>query len=1079
MKLAKILTIVAALVCCNFSMAQTNGIVKGRVVVEGTDKPLKSASITLIGAKKATATDDNGNFYIKLPDEKKQYKLSVTYQGYATKEIAVKAGDNITFKLKEDVKDEGEVVIQTGYGGGIKKKEATFSASNIGAKDLKDVPITSVGEALNGRLAGVTATTAEGSPDAQINIKVRGGISITGDNSPLYVVDGVIVENGLNNISLQDIQDINVLKDAAATAIYGARGANGVIVVTTKSGKSGKLKVTYNTYYGFKRLTKTLNVLSPYDFVIAQYEREIDNPADFASFKTNYGSTWDTLNAYKDATVVDWQKQVMGLYGNTQQHNVTLSGANKKTNYFGGYTYQNDDAIVINSKLRKHQANFKIEHKLTDKIKLQGSVRYTNQNIYGVGVSDDNTSFARLKQALKYRPYLKNGEDPANIDIIETPGAGIFLINPLKLAAQEFTRKTTNTLNSSGSVTYNIKKNFTFKSTFGYEKSTVSNTQFSDTITPTARIQNSSTGNPILTLDTTTNEVFTNSNVLTYSLKNFKKHHDFDILLGEETYDLRSTQIQNLYDKLPRGLGAANSIDAIASQHLYNVAPIGYPKPYQSRSTLLSFFTRMNYSLDKKYFFNFVLRADGSSKFTPQNRWGIFPSGSFAWRVSNEKFFQKVKVINDLKLRLSYGTNGNSRIQDYLGITSFNSTTYYYGLNGQPYTAYSLSNIKNPDLKWEALVNRNIGIDFSLFNKRIDISADYYINESKDLLLDIPIANTYGYNTQTQNVGKSENRGFELQLNAIILQKKNGFNWSANFNISFNKNKIVELKNGLNALSPEASWGIVGKTTDYIAQVGQPVGSMFGFVTDGFYKAEDFTSFTPGSSPGSPGTYTLKSGVPASAFTSKPLEPGMIKFKDIDNSGVIDSKDKQIIGNPTPKFTGGFNQQFSYKNWDLSLFFNFSYGNSVYNANKIELTNDYTANANYLGVMQNRWRIVDESGTRITNLSELANLNKNATIWRPTRNGTDFLVHSWAIEDGSFLRLNNMTIGYSLPITTLIKMHISRLRFYITGNNLAIFTKYSGYDPEVSVRKSPLTPGLDYSAYPKSRSVIVGLNVNF
>ena len=1077
MRLTKILAVLAAFVCCNLAIAQ-NTTVKGKVINETTQKPLASATVSIVGSKKGTATDAQGNFSIKLPDDK-EYKLSIVFTGFTTKIIAVKGGANITVTLKEEVKDEGEVVIQTGYGGGIKKKEATFSASNIGAKDLKDVPITSVAEAMNGRLAGVTATTAEGSPDAQINVKVRGGISITGDNSPLYVVDGVIIENGLANLSLQDIQDINVLKDAAATAIYGARGANGVIVVTTKSGKSGKLKVSYNTYYGFKRLTKTLEVLNPYDFVVAQYEREIDNPADFTAFKTRYGSTWDTLSAYKEAIFVDWQKKVMGLYGNTQQHNVSLSGADKKTNYFGGYTYQNDNAIVINSKLRKHQANFKIEHKLTDKIKIQGSVRYTNQNVYGVGVSDDNTSFARLKQALKYKPYTTNGQDPANIDEFESPGAGVYLINPLKLAAQEYTRKTTNTLNTSVSITYNINKKFTFKSTFGYETSTIQNAQFSDTITPTARIVNSSTGNPVLTLDTTTNEVFTNSNVLTYSLKNLNKHHDIDILLGEETYDLRTKQVQNLFDKLPRGLGSSNSIDAISSHNLYNVEPVGYPKLYQARSTLLSFFTRMNYSLDKKYFFNFVLRADGSSKFTPQNRWGIFPSGSFAWRVSNERFFEKIKFINDLKLRLSYGANGNSRILDYLGITSFNTTSYYYGLNGQPVTGYSLSNIKNPDLKWEALVNRNIGIDFSLFNKRIDISADYYINQSRDLLLDIPIANTYGYSSQIQNIGKSENKGFELQLNAVILQKKNGFNWSANFNITFNKNKIVELKNGLSALPVEPSWGVVGKTNDYIAQVGQPVGSMFGFVTDGFYRAEDFSSFTPGSTPGSPGVYTLKSGIPSSAFISVPIEPGMIKFKDINNDGIIDSKDKQIIGNPTPKFTGGFNQQFSYKNWDLSLFFNFSYGNNIYNANKIELTNDYTANANYLGIMKNRWRIVDENGTRVTNLGDLAALNKDATIWRPTRYGTDFLVHSWAIEDGSFLRLNNMTIGYSLPLKSLIKLHISRLRFYITGNNLAIFTKYSGYDPEVSVRKSPLTPGLDYSAYPKSRSVIVGLNVNF
>lgn len=492
-----------------------------------------------------------------------------------------------------------------------------------------------------------------------------------------------------------------------------------------------------------------------------------------------------------------------------------------------------------------------------------------------------------------------------------------------------------------------------------------------------------------------------------------------------------------------------------------------------------------------KYLLSVNARADGASKFAPGKQWGYFPAVSAAWRVSEEKFMQKQNFISDLKFRASYGEVGNNRIDDYLFLTTFsNDGRYFYGLNGQAVNGFYPTSLTNPDLQWESTISRNLGMDISFLNNRFGLSVDVYRNSSKDLLLNVPIASTYGYSSQFQNIGQTTNKGIEVQLNAAIVRQKN-FTWNANFNISSNRNRVDALGVNQDFFFPAASWGVNGQPTDYIVRIGDPVGSMWGFVTDGFYTVDDF-DYAPGTS--GYGIYTLKAGVPSYGTALGLLQPGAVKFKDLNGDGVIDiNNDRQIIGNPTPKFTGGLNQQFTFKNWDASVFVNFSYGNDIYNANKIEFSNGFTPNSNLLAVMKDRWRTVTETGETAQYLSStnqiigiepglLSALNANAKIWQPAR-GTGaaaFIPHSWAIEDGSFLRINNMTLGYTIPMNgRSVVGNISKLRLYLTGNNLAVFTNYSGYDPEVSVRNSPLTPGLDYSAYPKSRSFIFGLNASF
>lgn len=1071
-------TALALLFMCISALAQNSFEIKGRVT--GADnQPLEGVSVKVKGTQNGTVTAKDGSY--RLLAANGRVTLVFSSVGFTAKEEPVNGRNNINTSLSAAAAESLDDVVVIGYQT-VKRKNLLASVASVGAKDLKDIPINSAAEALSGRLAGVTATTAEGSPDADIRIRVRGGMSITGDNSPLYIVDGVQVENGLSALSPQNIESIDVLKDAAATAIYGARGANGVIVITTKSGKPGRMVVSYNGFVGVKSLAKKLKVQTPYDYVIYQSERSRGSSTDSATFARNFGTTWDTLSNYRNVSAVDWQEEVMGRTGIMQTHNIAAMGGNKKITYNFGYTYNDDKAIVLNSNYRRHLLNLKTDYKILNNLKLAVTARYTNTDVLGAGTSSDQgTSYNRLRNAVKYRPFLSAAQDIDDADPLADPnvGNGLNLVNPISLANAEYRRKTTDVFNVTAAATYTIVKNLSFKSTIGYDQQKAIDRQFSDTITPFAIIQGGRKA--IVTLDTLDRTTITNTNTLTYSVNGYKDKHDFTILVGQETYDLRTERYTSQFRDYPT-FTSVN--DALTNTSLANKFA-GFPRVNKTRYTSLSFFSALSYAYEDKYYFSFNLRADGASKFAPGRQWGYFPSGSVAWRAKNEKFLKNVNFLSDLKFRAGFGTVGNNRIADYLFLTTFrNDGGLYYGMNNEIVNAFYSAGLVNESLRWESTVNKNFGVDIGLFKNRVNLSVDIYNNSSKDLLLNVPIAPTYGYTTQLQNVGKTTNKGVEFQISATPVRNKN-FSWTVSYNMSFNNNNVEQL--GLNQKSffPAASWGVSGQPTDYIIRIGSPTSAIWGLVTDGFYKVSDFDYNT------STGVYTLKAGVVSNAGIIGPVQPGSIRFKDLDGDGTITlDKDRQVIGNPLPKFTGGLNQQFTYKNWDMSVFMNFSYGNDVYNANKIEFTNGYTANSNMLDIMTNRWKVVTATGqtaqyvngsNQVVGIApdQLAALNANATIWQPLKSAGAFYPHSWAIEDGSFLRINNVTIGYSLPVKKLAGLKMSKLRFYFTGNNLAIFTKYTGYDPEVSVRNSPLTQGLDYSAYPKSRTFIFGVNATF
>jgi TonB-linked SusC/RagA family outer membrane protein len=501
---------------------------------------------------------------------------------------------------------------------------------------------------------------------------------------------------------------------------------------------------------------------------------------------------------------------------------------------------------------------------------------------------------------------------------------------------------------------------------------------------------------------------------------------------------------------------------------------------------MLSFFGRATYAFDNKYMLAASLRADGSSAFASKYTWGYFPAGSAAWRISSENFMSKVTWVTDLKLRGAYGLAGNNRIAPFQYLTTF-GTSGNYALNQNLVTTYASNVLSNPGLKWESTTSRDIGIDGTLFNNRLNVSVDVYKNTTNHLLVAAPVPTTSGYTSQQQNVGSTENKGIELQLAGRIMQR-GSFTWSANFNISWNKNTILSLGQNENYYYANSGWAGSGNLPDYIVKKGQPVGAMYGYVSQGFYQLSDFTYNA------NTRVYSLNKGQPNNAgVTASTPMPGSMKYRSISGDSVINANtDQTIIGNAQPKFFGGLNQTFTFKGFDASIFINFQYGNKIFNDNKLEFSSGYTPGATLLGIMKNRWHTVDQNGNAYEQVvggqvvgaspDSLRALNKGARLWIPVvgSSSTTFSPNSWAVEDGSFIRINNITIGYTLPPGLTHQLHLARLRVYATVNNLAVITHYSGYDPEVNVRSTnPVTPGVDYSAYPRNRSFVGGLNVTF
>ncbi|SIT94429.1 SusC/RagA family TonB-linked outer membrane protein [Pontibacter indicus] len=1061
-----------------FASAFAQGFAVSGKVVDEKGEGLPGVTVLVKGTTVAAPTDAEGGYRLTAPSG--DAVLVFRFIGYQAQEVQIGSRATVDVRLQPDAKALEEVVV-IGYQT-VSRKELTSSVSSISAKQLQDVPVSTAAEALAGRLAGVQVTTSEGQPGAQIQIRVRGGGSITQDNSPLYIVDGVQVEDALSFLSPQEIQSIDVLKDAASTAIYGARGANGVIVITTKGGREMPTQVTYNGFAGVRSIVNKLDVMSPYDYV--KYQHQIYNfntdQKTRESFEERYGR-YEDLDIYRDMPFADWQDKVFGRNAFNQTHILGVTGGSKTTSFNLSLNHTDEEGIMLNSGFQRTMASFKFDHKVNDRFKVGLNTRYSRQTIEGVGTSSTGTqSTNRLRNAVRFRPFVAPGMEQ-QVDEFDPEFANLTnLTSPVLLANQELRYDYRNDLLLNGWFSYDIIKNLTFKSVAGITTTNRDVNEFDGPVTSVARQNNDQ---PVVELRAGEALSITNSNTLNYRFK-LGEAHDINALIGQEIWQ-RGSKNRNVITKwLPVDITpeqAFAGIDkATPPADMIQIAPT----TFEQEERLLSYFGRLSYSFNDKYRAVFNLRRDASSLFAPGNRVGYFPSASLAWHIGEESFMEGTRNwLSDLKLRVSAGAVGNNRIGVDLWKTMFTtSSNYGYAFTESVTPGTIAEELANSRLKWESTISRNVGLDFSILNGRVNGSVDLYKNSVTDLLLRGKIPQTSGYDAQFQNIGETENKGLEIQLDGAVVSTSD-FTWNANFNMAFNRNKIVSLgtaPNGspVNSYLVESGW-VSSSYQDYLVQVGQPIGQFYGYVTDGYYSLNDFNYDAATQ------TYTLKDGVPDSravALGNKAPQPGDLKLKKLSDSEsmLITTEDRTVLGNAQPKFTGGINQQFAYKGFDLSVFMNFSYGNKVYNANKLEFTTQYLyRDNNMLSLMNDRWKWYDDNGQLVTDPEQLAAMNQNTKYWTPA--GGQYFLHSFAIEDGSFLRISNLTLGYSLPESLLQKTRVvSKMRVYATVNNLLTITGYSGYDPEANTRRNnPLTPAVDYAAYPRSRFILGGVNVTF
>lgn len=1036
--------------------------------------PVIGATVMVQGTTIGGTTDLDGKFTLANVSNVKKAVLIVRYVGMdEVKEPLNGRTSGINIQMTESASMLEDVVV-IGYGT-QKRGNLTGSISSVSGKILEKVQTTSAAEAIVGKLPGVQVTTVDGSPDAEVKILVRGGGSITQDNSPLIILDGFEV-NSLNDVPPTDIESIEVLKDAASTAIYGARGANGVILVTTKRPVEGRVSISLNTYLQTKMLSNKLDVMDPYEFVLMQYENARQKSSNPTDFNNKYGHAYEHY-IYQGDEGTDWQDRIFGNNPVANYTDLSVNGGTEKTKYKLTFIHQNQPSVMIGNGLKQNNLNATFNFKPFKFLTLEYRTRLLHKEVDGSG-----TEGVSLLNALREAPtegldeYMTLPEDDTYFDPDQLDEVVRF--NPEEESQKNYKKRINKSLNTMGAITWDILKGMTFRTEFGFENNSEEQRKFWGVDTKNAKNNNNQ---PMAEWSMKQGSKWQLTNVLNYNIM-LDDIHDIRLMVGQEmkhsqttlkTYSTRyfpeNTTAEKAFDNLSLGTPFENSSSA------------------SSPSRISSFFGRINYGYKDKYLATFTLRADGSSKFASNNRWGLFPAGALAWRISNEDFLKDNPTVSNLKLRLSYGTSGNDRIdadlyQKLYGVSSnrpagWGEVSHYY------YTFYNTKYVYNPDVKWETTITRNLGIDFGFFKERLSGTLDIYWNTVKDLLVPSDIPGYTGYTKIMTNVGQTSNRGIELALNAYILEKKD-FSLNATFNIGHNKNKIDKLASGEKEWILSSGWrNDVVNSDDYRAYVGGTSGLIYGYVNDGFYTVDDFESFDKTAR-----TWKLKEGVVDSSPLSDTPRPGNAKFKKLTpvdpnspNPYQLTEADRTVIGNTTPKFSGGFGLNATYKDFDLSMFFNFMYDFDVLNANQVMLTTwaDNRENNFSMDIASDkRWRNFDDMGNEIRYSPEiLAEFNKNATMWNPTSIGRPICM-SYAVEDGSFLRLNSVTLGYTLPKSLTKKVALNKVRFYVSGSNLFTLTGYSGYDPEVNIATG-LTPNIDYDRYPRSRTYTFGAQLTF
>lgn len=1086
----------------SMSVAQAAKKVTGTVLDE-QGQPMIGVTVRLRDGKAGATTDLDGKFSIEVPQNS---VLVFSYIGYQEYTLTVGDRNDYVINMESENAALDEVVV-IGYQT-IKRKDLTGSVASVRGEDVAVMPVANVAQALQGKLPGVNVTTQDGRPDATVSIRVRGGGSISQSNDPLILVDGITVKS-LDDIPSDQVESIDVLKDASSTAIYGARGANGVILVTTKGAKEGKVSVSYNGYVKFNTPTKYLDTLDPYDYLSFVWGNAAAlGDAYRVSFEKLYGlgdnagSNTGGIDSYRNVPNQDIQKDV---YNSSVSHNhdLTITGGNDKTRMLFSANYMDEEGMKINSYARRASFNFKINQKITKNLDVSFDARYSDRRTMG-DEKTTNGSGSILSSSYRFRP-IATSDILGDLDAMRegnmemygrqstwdrySPAARIGDYEPLYIKQR---------LRGTASLNWRIIDGLTYHTDLSYNR-----TWEEDKIWGGAIYNNYMN-------DATGEKLYAGSvewakrgswglrwtNTMSYDFNFLPEEHRLNLLLGHEVTDSGGDEIEIDANHFPANFTKDNAF-AMINQYDKTAGTSNFFSGVDMPERILSFFGRVNYTLLDRYLFTFTFRADGSSKFSPEHRWGYFPAAAIGWRISEEPFMESTRDwLDNLKLRFSYGSVGNDGIDANLWSQMWTSETdmrWQYALNNQYSSSYdySATEMANKDLKWETTITRNIGVDFSFFNSRLWGSVDLYWNTTKDLLMLTSIPGITGFTATYDNIGQTSNKGIEISLSGEIYKDKD-WNITAGMNINFNKGNVDELADNVTGLY-SSSW--CGSSSfpgnDYILKEGSPVGIVRGYIYDGFYTTDDFNYVN--------GQYILKEGVADLGSFINPVHgvdrpegqnayPGLPKYRDMNDDKVIDELDVCEIGDMNPVHTGGFNINATWKNFDLGLYFNWSYGNDVYNVNKIAsmyCAKESGAYENKLAFMKDAYKIYDIVDGQLVHLTTPEQLNAaNVNAKYPLPYSENGVTSTLAIEDGSYLRLNTLTLGYSLPQNLLRKVGISKLRIYGTVYNVFTITGYSGLDPEVSANTSNNnatypTVGLDWGTYPRARSFVVGLNLTF
>ena len=1028
---------IATFVAISPLLALAQNLITGHITDVRSGEPLIGASVIVKSEKgQGVVTDVDGKFSLQTKVEA-PLTLRVEYVGYRPLDVDVYDFEEpVEIALVDNANKINEVVV-VGYGT-QKRIELTSSISTVG-KDILNQPLSSVENALQGAVAGLNVSTTSGQPGAVSNIRIRGGNSITGGNEPLYVIDGLIVYNDASStktgaagsdasfdplafLNPSDIESIEVLKDVSATAIYGTRGANGVIIITTKKGSHGRNTINYTGTFGWSSAAKTLDFLNAQQFTELYNELNPNNP--LSAPIGNY----------------DWQDAAL-RNAFTQDHQISFTGGDEISRYSISGGFKDQQGIIIGTDLKRYTGRINYERNLSQRLLIGVNASGAYSNLSGLRNVDHGNSGQTAKWAAN--SWMSALITPSTQPIYNADGSYNYAVTPISQDIfvrdgqtvvgnpisdlNDIQTSTTNTrVIANAYAEWEVINHLKLKANLGADLSNTKENNYSPTYTTTGLEYHG-----VASVGDNRTNVWQAEFTANYD-KTFKNLHHLNLLAGYTTQRTDRSGFATTIRNFTNDATGYNNLSA--GSDLYRSTSEA------SISTLQSVLGRANYSYDSRYNASLTLRADGSSRFAKNHKWGWFPSAGFSWNIDKEKFIHFGKNVDFLQLRLSAGIVGNQEIGDYQFGANVSSSSTPFIYNGEETVAYYILNKANPELKWEKTASYNVGISSGFFKGRLNVTFDAYYKKTTDLLLQVPVEGVTGYDTSLRNIGAVTNKGVELEVGAILIDRKD-LKWNVNASIAHNKNEVTSLGKATTII-PSISGATLGYISPLIVAVGEPLGTFYGYKFKGIVQSEEqAATLTP--------------------QTINKLEPGNPYYEDVNGDGVVNTEDQTTLGNSQPKFTYGLNTTLKYKNWDLFVNFAGSYGNKLYNGLATRLTKGSTY-YNSLAVVADRWTPTNPSNT-------IQKASNDLTVVSDSR----------YVEDASYLRIKNIQLGYTLPVPQVSKD--ARLRLYVSLQNFFTITNYSGYDPEGgrngANEQSGLYQGIDMATYPTAKTVLFGINV--